>query len=218
MVKRNKNKSMSKVSRALNGYSVPRPRTKISTMNDAGALVSSNFFTGILQVPALTQLAAELPIAPASNPPNQDAGGSVIRNYQSYRMRRAVAHYTPAVGTTTPGVVYLGYIDNPEMIRKWFTGIYTFADKLGIVKSCPIRTSGPVWMEMSLPASMSTRMPKYTVNTQLSLLTDAEYALQVHGLFVFATEGCTNSSGTGVLSMEYSVQGFHLQNTTFSFI
>lgn len=218
MVKQNKNKALNKVNRALNGYNLPRPRTKIASMNDAGALVSSNFFTPVLTCPALSQLAAELVIAPASNPPTQDAGGAVIGYYQSYRMKRAVAHFTPATGTTTPGVVHMGYIDNPEMIRKWLNGGYVLADRLGIVKSCPIRTSGPVWMSLSLSASMATRMPKYTVNFNLAGLTDADYALQVHGLFIFATEGVPNNANVGVLNMEYSAQGYHLQNLLFSSI
>lgn len=207
---------MIKVSRALNGYPTPRPKTKILSMNDAGAQVTSIYTTAVLVVPAAADFAGVMPVAPAQNNPSFDAGGTVIRNYQEYRMRSASLEYTPAVGTTTPGIVHLAYFDNPEIISKWINGVYNTATKLGLAKTCPVRSSGPVWMQQSLAASMSARRPKFVVNTEIGGLTVAEYDMQVHGIFVLVTEGVPFNTSFGVISEHYSVHGFHLQNAAIS--
>lgn len=207
---------MIKVSRALNGYANPRPRTKITSMNDAGAQVTSIYTTGVLSTPAAADFAGIMPVAPAQNNVFTDAGGTVIRNYQEYRMKSASLEYTPAVGTTTPGVVHLAYFDNPEIISKWVNGGYTTANKLTLAKTCPIRSSGPVWMQQSLAASMSARRPKFVVNTEIAALTVADYDMQVHGILVAVTEGVPFSLSFGILSLHYTVHGFHLQNAAIS--
>lgn len=195
---------------------MPRPRTKISSMTDAGAQVTSIFTTTLLATSVAAQFNGVVGVAPATNSFASDAGGAVIRNYQEYKMKRAVLTYTPAIGTTSPGVVYIAYFDNPEIINKWINSTYTAADKLALAKTAPVSVRGPVWMQLELPASMTVRKPRYTVNTEITSLTNADYDNQVHGIFGVVTEGVGFSTSFGLLSMDYSVLGYNLQNFSIS--
>lgn len=202
---------MSKVDQARRGYRIPRPRTRIKSMTGAGANVSSLVISPAIATPAAAQFIGGIIINPPANLAAADAGGAVLRNYQFYKMNSAVFKYTPAVGTTTPGTVYIAYFDNPEIIQKYIYGAYTDPNKLMMVKTAPISSHGPVWMEQTLTASMFTRRPKYSCDEDLSNDVNV-FDRTTHGYFAVITESVPFSTSFGVISVDYSATGYHLQN------
>lgn len=201
---------MTKVDQARRGYRGPRPRTRIQSMTGAGTVVSSITITNPLATPATGSWVGNMLLNPPANAGSNDPGTAVLLNYQLYKFSRARIRYTPMVGTTTPGTIYIGYIDNPEMIQKWVYNTYTAAQKLAICKTCPNSVRGPVWMENTLDAGMTVRRPKYSVDSTLSDDVN-QIDRTTHGLFILASEGIPNSQVFGVFSIDYAATGYHLQ-------
>lgn len=210
MVSKKQRKTMNKVDRARSGYRAPRPNLRVSSMTDTGTKINSTFISQIVATGAASQFVGGLSVMPAGNATSQDPGSAVMRCYQQYRMNRAMFTYTPAVGTTTPGTVYVAYLDNPEIIQKWIFNVYTPSEKLAICKAAPISSRGPIWMQMELAASMQTRRPRYNVDQNfvddLAILDGT-----VHGYFAVCTEGVPFTTGFGVLSIDYTATAYHLQ-------
>lgn len=202
---------MNKVSRALNGTRGPLPKSRIGYMTEAGAQVTSRFISGIVSTGGAAQDTETFPLQPTAYASANDAGGQVLRNYQEYSMVRATLHYTPAVGTTTAGIVHMGYYDNPELVLKAQNGTYTAAELLSLAKSSPISIKGPVWLAMELPASMSKRRARYASNSTFPT-TRSEVDLEVHGTWITATEGVPFSTAYGQFHIEYTASGYHLEN------
>lgn len=206
---------MNKVSRALNGTRGPLPKSKISYMTEAGAQVTSRYIQGLSATGGAAQATEFLPLQPTAYATANDAGGQVLRNYQEYSMVRATLHYTPAVGTTTAGIVHMGYYDNPELVLKAQNGVYTASDLLALAKSSPISIKGPVWLAMELPASMSKRRARYASNSTFPT-TRSEVDLEVHGAWICATEGVPFSTNFGQFHIEYTASGYHLENNAIA--
>jgi len=211
MVNKKQRKAMNKVSRALNGVRGPVPKSKIGYMTEAGALITSRYIEALSATGGAAQDAFMLQLQPTSYAASNDAGGQVLRNYQEYSMVRATLHYTPAVGTTTVGIVHMGYYDNPELLLKAYNGTYTTAELLALAKSSPISIKGPVWLSMELPASMSKRRARYATNSTFPS-SRGDVDLEVHGGWIVATEGVPLSTSYGQFHIEYTATGYHLEN------
>lgn len=207
---------MNKVAAAVYGRTQqPRPRTKISSMSGQSALVSSKY---VSNVTSSNGAGAGVHVS-LINPPliaaANDAGGAVLRNYQEYTIDRAVITHTPMVGTTTPGTIWIGYYDNPEIILKLFAGTYTTAEATALAKQSPISVSGPVWMPLSLAASSSKRRAKLASDSTTP--TDRfQVDLTTHGCFVVALEGGPVTTAYGTTSLEYTARGYHLENNSIA--
>jgi len=180
-------------------------------MDAGGAIVHSRWFQPIASTAAAAQGTALVVVSPASNPAGTDAGGAVIRNYQEYTMRSARCIYTPLLGSNNVGTIWLAYLDNPEIFNKILASFYTVGQITSIVKSTPNAVSGPIWMPLELHANMVRRRSKYSVNTQITGLTDADIDNQVHGYFVAVTEGVAFSTQYGQYTLEYTAVGYNLQ-------
>jgi len=212
MVNKSQRKTYNKAATTVtSGARVPKVRTRIQKMDAGGAIVHSRWFQPISTTGIAAQGTALIVVAPASNPTGTDAGGAVIRNYQEYTMRNARCIYTPLLGSNNVGTIWLAYLDNPEIFNKILTGVYSVANITSIVKSTPNAVSGPIWMPLELNASMNRRRTKYTVNTQITGLTDADIDNQVHGYFVAVTEGLGFSVQYGQYTLEYTAVGHNLQ-------
>lgn len=198
---------------------IPKTRLRIPRMTGNSSLIQSRYVAATLTVAdTATQSNSNVLVSPAvySGVPG-DAGGNVLLNYQEYKMVSGRCDYTPVVGSTTAGVVYLAYFDNSEIIQKVNTGGYTLPTILSLVKNAPTVTSGPVWMEQSIQMGQRTRRPKYGVDTAgTSSIETADRC--VHGIFVAVVDGVTQASTTdyGVLTISYSVEGYGLQNANLS--
>jgi hypothetical protein len=147
------------------------------------------------------------PVNPGQNGAG-DPGFTVIKNYSEYRFKHAKIHYTPQVGTTTTGVVYLAYFDNPEIIFKAQT--YAHATLLSLCQSAVYSVSAPVWQALELPAQMRYRRKVYAVDsTQPASSTEAD--MVAHGVWLYAVIGAPVSTTLGVLSIDYAAEAMSLQ-------
>ncbi len=200
---------------------IPKTNLKVPRMNGGSSLIQSRYVAASVVVTTTgTQSNTNVLVAPVSYSGSPgDAGGNVLVNYQEYRMVSGSLTYTPTVGSTTAGVMYLAYFDNPELIQKINSGTYTLANIIGLVKNSPTVKSGPVWMELTIQMGNRVRRPKYIVDTAGT--TDQNTTDRcVHGIYVGVVDGVSQTSTTtyGVLTHNYSVQGFGLQNNNLSIL
>jgi len=180
-------------------------------MDRDAAKLDSRYTWAITTVDGSGRKRDQFPVSPASVTGGADAGGTVLRNYQEYSMNKAALTWTAAVGTTTPGTVWIGYYDNPEIIYNMQAASYSDAALLALAQQARLSSSCPIWDTMTLSAPMTTRRKRYSVNSQTpTSITEAD--LQVHGVFIVAVEGTTAALACGHVSMTYSVTGYGLQN------
>lgn len=213
MAKTKQQRTLRRIDQARTGIRLPRPKTNIQYMTGQGTSVQSRTIAPIGSTGATTQFDTFIRVNPASNNVANDAGGTVLRNYQLYKMNSLRATWTPAVGTTTAGTVYLAYFDNPEIMFRW--GSYSYADKLALVKQNPTCVKAPVWMALELAGSLMTRRPRYSVDATIPT-TVVDFDMTTHGMFAFVTEGCPFNTPVGVVALDYSATGYHLQNVANS--
>jgi len=186
-------------------------------MNGNSTYVQSRFVAATASVTgAGTQNFANVLVNPVSysgTGASNDAGGNVLVNYQEYKMQRGAMTYTPLVGSTTSGIVYLAYFDNPELVRNLNTSVYSVANTLAIIKNAPNVVSGPVWQSLTLPMGMRMRRPKYSIDTAGTSSVETSDRC-VHGIFTVCIDGVVQVATTnyGVLTLEYAAEGFGLQN------
>jgi len=177
-------------------------------------MVVSRFFADSIVTQVAAQIFTSTYLAPALNPVN-DPGGAVIRNYSEYKMRNATYTYTPLVGTTTPGIVWSAYFDNPEVIFKIKTAVYTLGQVSALVQNCPGAVCSPAWQTHEVRASMVSRRKWYTVDSTAP--SDQDRAdLSVHGLFVTITVSCPLNTAVGVTTVSYAAEGHRLQTAAVS--
>lgn len=206
----------------LNGNRIPRPFARIpvysknkSSIHDRFVCNSLDLGTGVVTGCGQTVL----------NPPllALGAAANVLVNFEEYSVQSSQLTYTPVVGTSTLGIVYLAYYDNPEIIYKVQTSVYSDAQKLALAKGSPTSVSGPVWQTFSLNGGTKRRRPKYTVDSSVFsgtvALGIATADLTTHGIFLWGIEGVDTPVSTktyGKISVEYRVEGYGLQNGTLS--
>lgn len=157
------------------------------------------------------------PVSYAGTAGNNDAGGNVLLNYQEYKMLSGMFTYTPIVGSTTAGIVYMAYFDNPEIIRNLNNGVYTGANILALVKNSPNVVAGPVWQGLSLPMGQRIRRPKYSIDTAGTSSNETADRC-VHGIFTVAVDGVTQLATTtyGIGTFDYQAEGYGLVNGNLS--
>lgn len=215
MVTNNNRKLANKARQGIQGNnSVPRNRLRVPKMDRGGSVIRSRFLQYTATTGGATQITGTLGVVPALNPTN-DPGRAVIQNYQEYRIKSAKITYTPQTGSTTTGIVYIGYYDNPEIIARAYTGVLTAANILVLAQTAPISTSTPVWQGVELSAGTRQRRKIYSVDSNNPV--DSPTADQtVHGVFFIASVGAPFSTTIGIVSQEYVAEGFGLQNIAYS--
>jgi hypothetical protein len=188
---------------------IPRPRVSAQPAKD-----SCNIHSRVTAI-VLTQTypnGMQL-LAPAVTGGNADAGGAVLKNYQLYKFQSAKLIYTPSCGSTTSGQVWIGYYDNPEIIYKAWTNVYNTSTKLSLAQTATHSIVTPVWQAAEISAPMTTRRPKYVVDsTNPSTMVEIDAAC--HGCFIICTNGVPNTEGMvyGSCTLDYQVKGFGIQN------
>lgn len=178
-------------------------------------MVSSRYISYGVTTSSTTQSSGFVTLAPAQHSSANDAGGVVIRQYSNYLTTRSKIIYTPAVGTTTTGVVFIAYVDNPEMIYKITSGFYSLTDLTNIVQNLSTTKSTPVWQPLELTLNRPPRRKLFSVDT--SFPTSAEIADRtIQGLWLIVTVNAPSSTTVGFISEEYAARGENLQPQNFS--
>lgn len=215
MVTNNNRKLANKAKQGIQGnMSVPRNRLRVPKMDRGGSIIRSRFVQFTAITAAAAQVTGAFGVVPALNPSN-DPGNAVIKNYQEYRIKSSKLTYTPQIGSTTPGIVYIGYYDNPEIIYRAYGGLLTPANILALAQTAPQSVSAPVWQSVELTAGTRQRRKMYSVDSNSPV--DSVSADQcIHGIYFCATVGAPFSTTIGILSQEYVAEGFGLQNIAFS--
>lgn len=186
----------------------PRPSLRMSGSGDVSNVAGSSalYDLNITSSPAFVALV---------DPTASSVINNVARNFETYKVNRYAIHYTPAVGTTTSGKVWVGYTDNPEIIYKAIT-TYTNADLLAIVKTLRHNNVFPVWQSWTMNTpSLAPRRKMFSIDT--SSVTSAEIAdRDVHGAFIVSVEGTPASTDVGVLtaSYDYALRGLQSYSAT----
>lgn len=206
---------MRKIDAARRGTKVPGNRVRVQSMNGQSATVSSRHTDFSKSSDTLGLADGFLLVNPPTFSNQSDAGGTVARNYQFYKINHLKMRWTPLVGTTTPGVVYLAYFDNPELIHRWTSGLLTYANKLSLAKQSPNGVVAPIWMVQEIAGSLMTRRSKYTVSAELPTSID-EHDQLTHGMFVYVLEGGPPTVPIGTPTLEYGFTAYHLQNRNAS--
>lgn len=203
---------MNRVTAMLRGKAPQyRPRTRINHMTNDGALVSSRLLGTTLSCTAVGILGSVVPVNPPNGVATLDAGATVLQNYQEYSIDSGVLHYTPACGTTTPGTVWIGYYDNPEIIHDAYVGI-PYSSLLALAKQSTYSVSGPVWMSLDLAIPSKRRRTKFSSDTN-SPANRSEADLTTCGIFLIAVEGGPQAiTAIGTMSLDYKARGYSLVN------
>lgn len=207
---------------SINGKQrIPKTRLRVPRMTGASTYVQSRY---VVTSASVTGTGTQNFVNVLVNPPSysgsgasSDAGGNVLVNYQEYKMQRGAVTYTPTVGSTTAGIVYLAYFDNPELVRNINTSAYSVANTIAIVKNAPNVVSGPVWQTLHLPMGTRIRRPKYSIDTAGTTSVETTDRA-VHGLFCLCVDGVVQLATTsyGILTFEYAAEGFGLQNNNIT--
>lgn len=208
---------MKRLRQALDGQIPrPRPRIRVKRMDNAGTMVTSRVVRGTSVTSSFGEYTDNVLVAPAVYRAS-DAGGSVLSNYQEYVVNTMTAYWTPTIGTTTPGIVYIAYYDNPELIFNVSNGLYTTAQFYSLAQNAPHSASGPVWqpIQLSIPNGPN-RLKIFSTDTNAPILNQSAAGLTVQGIFLIAVVGSPITSAVGVISYEYSATGRHLFNNAIA--
>jgi hypothetical protein len=185
-------------------------------MNAAGTEIHSRFLvTNVITTG--DDVAQWLGIQPPRNNATYDAGAAVLKNYQEYDMINCKLTYTPAVGSTTPGQMWFGYYDNPEIIYVALSGSYSPTQLLLLAQCSPDSYSTPVWQPIELPTPMRKRRSRLAVDTT-SVTSNERADMTTHGIWIVASVGAPEVTLLGSITMDYSARGFTLQNQSITVI
>lgn len=119
--------------------------------------------------------------------PLGDTVGGVSSLYNTYKyLPGTVFHYVPSVGVTTPGNVWIAWIDNPE--------IMSFAEGLVLTSTAWsdfVRTQSnakcyPLWQSFTYSMPTDSRRKRFDVNNTIDYTNDNLLDRSVQGLFVVA--------------------------------
>ncbi len=221
MSKRNQSNKRRAIDSIAGRQRIPKTKLRVPRMTGASTYVQSRYVVTTANVTGTgTQSVNNVLVNPPSysgSSSSNDAGGNVLVNYQEYKMQRGAVTYTPTVGSTTAGIVYIAYFDNPEIIRNINTSAYSTSNTVAIVKNSPNVVSGPVWQSLHIPMGMRIRRPKYSIDTAGTSSVETTDRC-VHGLFCCVVDGVTQAVTTtyGVLTFEYAAEGFGLQNNNIT--
>jgi len=193
---------------------VPRQRIVASTGGEE-TTYRSHYFNQTVAIGASLQFFSVIPVAPALHFTNSDPGSTVARQYQEYVCPKHGIKYTPAVGTTTAGSVWMAYVDNPEIIYNFYSGTYTGSNYLQIAQSTRHSKSGPVWMEMEFSAPVPPRRKMFSIDSTAPA-NSSEADRTIQGLYIVVTTNVPLNTTAGYLSDGYTakVRGLQLSAVT----
>lgn len=192
------------------------PRRKFTTNSD-NTMIHSRYVGGFPLVVASGAFSAYTTefVNPAQTN-DLDPGLAIARNFSNYVVTKYSVTYSPAVGTTTLGTVFMGYIDNPEIIYKIVSGAYTPIQSAQLAQACQVSVSGPVWQQLTLNVNKPPRRKMFSIDR--SAMTNTLDADRIHqGLIITSYFGPTATSNLtlGYIAPNYSAK---LENPQAAFV
>ena len=126
----------------------------------------------------------------------QPIGPGVVENYSTGKFVSGTKiRWEPSVSFTSPGRVYVGFTDNPEVMTG-FNALATNADWIQAAKGLGGVISFPVWQETEINFPTRLRRKMFDVNKALTGNVDElDRSCQVY--MVIAGEGCSGSTIQG---------------------
>jgi len=122
--------------------------------------------------------------------------------YELYRVNSYRVRWQPSVGTLTTGVLYMGYIDNCDMISRW--NAYG-ADKYAIIKSLPNMVSTKLYEPKEITWTKPWRRTRFNCDVTISQTNPEQIDRTVAGLFVYYIEAGPVSTSVGAFVFEQSI-------------
>jgi len=119
--------------------------------------------------------------------------------YELEKLVSCTVRWQPSVGMTTTGTVYMGYIDNAEMIAKW--GSYG-ADRYTIIKNLPDMVSTSIYAPMTCVWRKPARRRWYNLDKSITATDASQVERSVMGLFVYFIEGGPSGLNVGSFVLE----------------
>lgn len=180
-----------------------------------GGSVQSRYISYGVVTGASAQSTGYVTLAPALHNTSNDPGATITRQYSNYVVRASRIHYTPAVGTTTTGIIFIAFIDNPEMIYNVTAGVYLASELVNIAQNMSTCKSGPIWEPLEVAMSKSPRRKIFSVDrNNPSNPEAADRAVQ--GLWLIVTQNAPFSTTLGYISEEYTASCENLQPAFFT--
>jgi len=121
--------------------------------------------------------------------------------------------WEPSVSFTTPGRVYVGFTDNPEVMSA-FISLTTPAAVITAIKGLGDVISFPVWQETDINFPTATRRKMFDVNANIANNVDV-LDRSVQRFMLFAVEGApaTTTLGQFWYHDKLAVEGIHSATT-----
>lgn len=202
--------SKSSVQTLMRRPRVPRQRIRANTGGNETTF-HSQYFNQNVTTGASNQAWGVIPVCPSLHSTSLDPGSTVARQYQDYVIGKHGIIFTPAVGTTTAGTIWLAYVDNPEIIHKLIAGSYGYADFLAIAQTTRHNKSVPIWEKAELSVNQTPRQKMFSVDTTSPA--SAEVASRtVQGCYIYATTAVPFSIVCGYITDSYTCRVRGLQN------
>lgn len=136
--------------------------------------------------------------------------GPAIASYYSTGVFRpgTLIRWEPSVSFTSTGRVFVGFTDNPEMMRNLFIAWYDFVNTGGkakylaysnLVKSLGDLRSFPIWQETEVPFPLRPlRRPRFDTNTGIDTsLPTEDYSRSCQTGMFYVVEGCDVDAPVG---------------------
>lgn len=205
-----KSKRQSDPRQSLN---VPRKiRTRVKGRISENTIIRGNSFANTITTDSGGALCGAVPLI-AGNVDWMVASGmsGVSALYNTYRyLPGTMMHWVPQVSMSTTGVVYVAWVDNPEIFKNWYaialTGVT--ANMVAFVKSIGNVKSYPIWQQFSQAMHPVMRRKRFDVNTTVDLANSDTLDRCLQGAWLYAVEGGPASSVVarpyryGVLDLE----------------
>lgn len=142
---------------------------------------------------------------------------SITALYQDYKYLQASVEFLPFFGpssTEAPGRIYIGYIDNPEMITVWKTASTT--NKIAFVKGLPGVKIYNVWERFNYRIPLTFRRKWYNVNVNQISPGAEETERSTQGMVVVGIEtiGAAVVVGRWLLRSKTQLQGLSQVQST----
>jgi hypothetical protein len=199
---------------------VPRNRLRATT----GGLTTtfrSRYLNQTVANGASVQVAGIVVVQPSQSVGRgSDPGVAIAANHQEYLVNSSTFIYTPAVGTTTPGTLFVAWVDNPEIIGRVYgaDGLtpYTNAQLLGLAQTTNKCWSTPIWQQLTCSnAGIPPRRKMFSTDTTTQA-TVAGIDRSVQGMWIYAVQSAPLSTTLGYIHEEYSASLKGPQNNAIS--
>jgi len=122
--------------------------------------------------------------------------------YELFRVNQYRVRWQPSVGTLTTGTLYMGLIDNCDMIAKWNT---YGTDKYTIIKSLPNMVSTKLYEQKEISWNKPWRRVRFNCDGTITATVAEQIDRTVAGLFVYLIEGAPASTTVGSFVFEQSI-------------